>query len=407
MHTTCPECSSVFRVTAEQLNIAHGQVRCGYCHSVFDALGSLEEDWKDKLPDMDKPSEADEQFEHVLVMDDEILEEMEFEQTEKPQVYQDDEDLPLNEILASQHTQNAREESNDLSAFSADDETADDEPSALSLLQASKQMPGILEADAIKEQSASLIEKLHQQIHQRSGTDETTDKAEEPSPALMETHKDNLENIISNDSDITDFALGIKPHEINNETDDAPEESLQVDDTPHILRDELAAIAASSAKPRTYLWATGILLLSATLVIQALYYFRDDMARNENYRGMAVSLCEIFSCDLPLRNDAAQGKKTMVIRSHSINPVAGQDDQLRINIIFTNIANYTQSYPILLIKMTDESQTVTAMRHLPPEKYLGPHINIKQGLPAKTSVEVIVDIFKPEQPVISYQFEFL
>lgn len=407
MHTTCPECSSVFRVTAEQLNIAHGQVRCGYCHSVFDALSSLEEDWKDKLPDTDTPSAADEQFEHVLVMDDEMLEEMEFEQTEKPQVYQDDEDLPLNEILTDHYGQDEHEQSNDLSPFNADDATTDDEPSALSLLQASKQTPDILAANDIKKQSASLIETLNQQIHQRSDAGKATDNTEEASPAIIETRKDDLENIIANDRDITDFALGIKPHENNNETDETPEESLQVNDTPHILRDELAALEAPSGKPKTYLWVAGILLLSATLMIQALYYFRDDMAMNENYRGMAVTLCEILSCDLPLRNDAAQGKKTMIIRSHSINPVAGHDDQLRINIIFTNMASYTQSYPILLIKMTDESETVTAMRHLSPEQYLGPHINIKQGLPAKTSVEVIVDIFKPEQPVISYQFEFL
>lgn len=406
MHTTCPECSSVFRVTAEQLNIAHGQVRCGYCHTVFDALSSLEEDWKEKLPDMDEPIAEDEQVEHVLVVDDEILNEMDFEQIEKPEVYQDDEDLPLNEILSNDYKPATPEENNEDPLAASTDDAVDDEPSALSLLQDIKKTPSELEKHDIKKQSDSLIEKLQQQIKQKSSADEATDTSVEPSQAAVETNDDDFENIIANDRDIREFTMGTPTHEDINELHEHQQKSLQVDDTPDILREELAAISAPATESRSYLWLAGILLLTATLLIQALYYFRDDMARDENYRGLAVTLCEILSCELPLRNDAAEGKKTMAMRSHSINPIAGHDDQLRINMIFTNIAEYTQAYPILSIKMTDESQTVTAIRYLSPEKYLGPHIGIKQGLPAKTSVEVIVDIFKPELPVFSYQFEF-
>lgn len=42
MQTTCPHCGSVFRVTTSQLEAGHGQVRCGICHSPFNALLSLE-----------------------------------------------------------------------------------------------------------------------------------------------------------------------------------------------------------------------------------------------------------------------------------------------------------------------------------------------------------------------------
>lgn len=37
MLTQCPHCDTVFRVNAEQLNIAAGRVRCGQCAGVFDA----------------------------------------------------------------------------------------------------------------------------------------------------------------------------------------------------------------------------------------------------------------------------------------------------------------------------------------------------------------------------------
>jgi predicted Zn finger-like uncharacterized protein len=35
-YTRCPGCSTVFRVTSEQLAMRDGQVRCGHCKSVFD-----------------------------------------------------------------------------------------------------------------------------------------------------------------------------------------------------------------------------------------------------------------------------------------------------------------------------------------------------------------------------------
>ena len=41
MYTQCPECGTVFRVTAAVLRAAHGQVRCGVCDANFDALGAL------------------------------------------------------------------------------------------------------------------------------------------------------------------------------------------------------------------------------------------------------------------------------------------------------------------------------------------------------------------------------
>lgn len=41
LHTACPHCHTVFRVTAELLAAREGQVRCGVCSSVFDARAHL------------------------------------------------------------------------------------------------------------------------------------------------------------------------------------------------------------------------------------------------------------------------------------------------------------------------------------------------------------------------------
>lgn len=44
MLTRCPHCQTCFRVTAEQLKIRLGSVRCGACHAVFDGIGGLCDD---------------------------------------------------------------------------------------------------------------------------------------------------------------------------------------------------------------------------------------------------------------------------------------------------------------------------------------------------------------------------
>ena len=38
MQTECPHCHTLFRLTEAQLDMAGGQVRCGYCNAVFNAL---------------------------------------------------------------------------------------------------------------------------------------------------------------------------------------------------------------------------------------------------------------------------------------------------------------------------------------------------------------------------------
>lgn len=44
MLTRCPECATHFRVTAEQLKLRAGRVRCGECQNVFNALDTLIEE---------------------------------------------------------------------------------------------------------------------------------------------------------------------------------------------------------------------------------------------------------------------------------------------------------------------------------------------------------------------------
>src|SRR5690606_12386711 len=51
-----PDCGTVFRVTAAELRVAGGFVRCGHCSTVFNALATLSESLP---PELERPPEDD------------------------------------------------------------------------------------------------------------------------------------------------------------------------------------------------------------------------------------------------------------------------------------------------------------------------------------------------------------
>jgi len=54
MHTQCPHCTTLFKVSEEQLSAVNGKVRCGFCYRIFVAEESLLED----LPSIDSQEDS-------------------------------------------------------------------------------------------------------------------------------------------------------------------------------------------------------------------------------------------------------------------------------------------------------------------------------------------------------------
>jgi predicted Zn finger-like uncharacterized protein len=50
MKTRCPDCKTIFRISSEQLKARAGQVRCGHCQAVFNALDNLLEEQQHPVP---------------------------------------------------------------------------------------------------------------------------------------------------------------------------------------------------------------------------------------------------------------------------------------------------------------------------------------------------------------------
>ncbi len=81
MYTRCSECETLFRVSREQLNAARGQVRCGHCGMVFDALASLREEvaLPGESPDTVFPKISDDVVADATPDEDEVPEHIPYE----------------------------------------------------------------------------------------------------------------------------------------------------------------------------------------------------------------------------------------------------------------------------------------------------------------------------------------
>lgn len=72
MHTQCPHCKTLFKISEEQLAAVNGKVRCGFCYRIFLAEESLFDD----LPNMD--------FDNVSSSPSEVIHQV----TEIPKVFE-------------------------------------------------------------------------------------------------------------------------------------------------------------------------------------------------------------------------------------------------------------------------------------------------------------------------------
>ncbi|HRC60588.1 MAG TPA: zinc-ribbon domain-containing protein, partial [Candidatus Propionivibrio aalborgensis] len=70
MKTRCPVCQTTFRVTPEQLKVRAGNVRCGQCHAVFNALDGLLDEVGPSAPSSQQPESTETFFDDAFLSQD-------------------------------------------------------------------------------------------------------------------------------------------------------------------------------------------------------------------------------------------------------------------------------------------------------------------------------------------------
>ena len=164
----------------------------------------------------------------------------------------------------------------------------------------------------------------------------------------------------------------------------------------------------SSSTASTVLWGIGFLLLTTSLLLEYLWFNRNQFIQVPEIQAEIETLCQTFECKkLSIR---APSRIELIARNIYSHP--NEKDILLIDVTMRNNANFSQPYPVMQINFSDiRGNTVAARRFLATE-YLP--IEYKQGdnkqqdlLAPNTSTSITMEIQDPGKQSKTYEFNFL
>ncbi|MBI3937723.1 MAG: zinc-ribbon domain-containing protein [Betaproteobacteria bacterium] len=314
MVTRCPNCSTLFRVTPQQLQVSHGQVRCGRCMTVFDGFKAL-----------------------AVLRDDTPLEPTCVAPApEKPA----DAALPP-EVVGIAPT--APVPSAETAAVQSSGAPAEAEPA-------------VLEFDF--ERKPAVEEKPWRFAPQPAPAD--TEYAAQPGP---------------------------------------PSAQAPASDPG----------SPQAAMPRRrgaqWPWAVGAVVLIFSLVAQAAYLYRTDLAAYYPVlRPHLVAVCELAGCTVPLP------QRPRLINVEASDLQATDPDRpglITLTATLRNHAGIDLAYPALDLVLTNTKDHTLARRIFLPEEYLGRGQSGRRGIPANAEITVSLTLDTGDLGAAGFRLDLL
>ena len=325
LYTRCPGCATIFRVSAQQLALREGQVRCGHCRAVFDAH-------RERVS-LDAPRGDDDDHDELAAG--------------RPTVT-----LRSAEALQPVEPEGEPASTAPAETSSAPVETEQTPPSSLE----TEQPPAApLETEQPPAVSTGTTEE--------PSTDAATaDAAAAVSPAETTTSSD--------EPDATAEETA---------TTESAEAPICIDDVGlRGSRFEWKPRKPLRERPRS-LYATAIVVLVLALLAQGLFEYRDALAAHAPFtRPVLQAACSAFGCSVgPLRDAAA-----LSIDASDLRADPAHKGLLELSATIRNRAAYPIAWPYLELTLTDVSERVVARRAFPPSEYAGAGTDVAHGIPA-------------------------
>lgn len=175
---------------------------------------------------------------------------------------------------------------------------------------------------------------------------------------------------------------------------------------PDKFRDPYSSQTPSTAS--TALWSIGILFLTATLIIEYIWFNRDQLNKIPELQGTISTICQLVKCkNVSIRDPANIELITRNVFSHP-----NEKGALIVNITMKNNATFAQPYPVMQIDFSDVRGNSVAARRFWPKEYLASEPqqgNTEQPnlLQPNASASVTLEIQDPGKQAMTYEFNFL
>lgn len=133
-------------------------------------------------------------------------------------------------------------------------------------------------------------------------------------------------------------------------------------------------------------WAFGCLLLLVALGLQAVYFYRGELAAHyRSLKPVLLHMCAMLQCDVPL----PQRPRLINIEASDLqNLDQARPGLLQLTATLRNHADHDLAYPALDLVLTNTREHTLARRIFMPREYLDKSRDAKAGFPAKAEMTV-------------------
>lgn len=350
----------MFRVTAVQLALREGQVRCGHCRAVFDANDHF------VTLDVAAPDE--------FGADDELL-------RGRPTVTLRSADALLpapapTEPAAATHADQR----------SATEEPQRDEPIAeRSAVEAPAGEGTAVDGAAAQRPAVEGAAVEGAAVEGTAGEGAIAPGAGGALASAVASQLDQEAAIASEPGAESEMAMAAPA------ADTAP---IELRDADRPQRFEWKSRKAFGDQPRLY--AIGIVALSLAIVVQLVLEFRDVLAAHvPATRVLLAGACRALSCSIePLKETAA-----LSIEASDLQADPAHRGLLVLSATIRNRASHPIAYPYLELTLTDSSERVVVRRAFAPRDYAGGTVDFQQGIAANGErlVKLFIDASATQQ----------
>lgn len=151
-------------------------------------------------------------------------------------------------------------------------------------------------------------------------------------------------------------------------------------------------------------WAAGSLLLAVLLVVQAVYFYRDEFARYAALRPALERLCRALDCRIEMPRAPEQIELLPATR---VEPHPRFENVLRIEVSMVNRAPFAQPYPWLELSLSDRAGNLIARRRFSPAEYLGREPDPEELLPTDVVKDFTIAVTDPDGKSAGYEIRLV
>ncbi|SDW06189.1 DUF3426 domain-containing protein [Marinobacter mobilis] len=416
--TRCPKCKTQFRVTAEQLSVANGKVRCGSCMSIFNALEHRTTSTASQpAPAPSAPQPPTFTSEPAAEEDFVFADNPEEDASERG--YKGSDSTFSHDELSESFL--AMEEGS-FTGFAAEDEDDlasqnQDESWAEAILEDDHSEPAVeprQESNRAQPETRPKPEPEPESEPELALREPIAPATPEPKPSIEAKPEPKREPETQSRpqarDEVTALSLEASPSDRQTTTfsTDTPaaatEKGTSKPEPFHNLAREPVSVSGKTSSgwlKRTF-WTLLVLGLVGALGAQVGYFQFDRLSAVPELRPYYEMACEYAGCELaPLVDiDSIQSRK-LVVRTDPENRNA-----LIVDAEIVNRAPFEQPFPAIALTFSNLNGDVVAQSVFPPQRYLAGDGDQLAAMPKEVPVRIAIRIRDPGRDAVNYNIAF-